>query len=311
MTIKRPTISVVIPVYNAEKTIKDCIYSILSQNVPDMEIIAVNDGSLDSSGDICDEISKQDNRVLVIHQENKGGINARMTGVEYATGEWITFVDNDDTLIANRLHLLLDAQNNNTDIIVGNGIALGKTHKEIIPMQEFRHLAVAAEGTIGKPWGSIYRRKILNREILDMPRHLWNGEDYIFWLRLVFSNNKDVTIIPENIYCKGKDTTGATFIWTIGHASAIDEMRRSIIPKEMHHIYRKAMIKDALVNLCSVALQQPDSAWRKSEFTILTLKEAKQYKVSISYKTKLFLSIRHKIVRQWLLKLSKIFKTKN
>lgn len=91
-----PQISVVVPVYNAELYLQRCVNSILSQAYSDFELILVDDGSQDGSGQICDEYAAQDSRVVVIHKKNGGVSSARNIGLEVARGKYITFVDSDD-----------------------------------------------------------------------------------------------------------------------------------------------------------------------------------------------------------------------
>ncbi|MEH6538380.1 MAG: glycosyltransferase [Psychroserpens sp.] len=91
-----PKISIIVPVYNVEKYLHRCIDSIINQSYKNLEIILINDGSLDSSGEICDYYSNMDLRVLVIHQENKGLSGARNSGLKIASGNYIGFVDSDD-----------------------------------------------------------------------------------------------------------------------------------------------------------------------------------------------------------------------
>ena len=91
-----PKISVVIPVYNVEKYLSKCIDSVLNQTLSDIEIILVNDGSKDLSGEICERYSKADSRIKYICQENQGVVTARKNGMEYVTSEYVTFVDSDD-----------------------------------------------------------------------------------------------------------------------------------------------------------------------------------------------------------------------
>lgn len=89
-------ISVIVPVYNAEKYLPQCIESILKQEYPLFELILIDDGSIDHSGSICEEYAKRDSRIVVIHQNNKGVSAARNEGIRRAKGEWIVFVDADD-----------------------------------------------------------------------------------------------------------------------------------------------------------------------------------------------------------------------
>ena len=89
-------ISIIVPVYQAEKYISKCIESIVNQTYKNLEIILVDDGSTDRSGEICDEYGKKDNRIVVVHNKNKGVSVARNCGLDIATGDYITFVDSDD-----------------------------------------------------------------------------------------------------------------------------------------------------------------------------------------------------------------------
>jgi glycosyltransferase involved in cell wall biosynthesis len=107
-------ISVLIPVYNAEKYLIHCIESIISQDI--YEILLVNDGSTDISGDICDKYGKLDTRIKVFHQENKGASVARNLALEKATGEWIAFVDADDWIENNWYDSVEDSVLNYKDV---------------------------------------------------------------------------------------------------------------------------------------------------------------------------------------------------
>lgn len=96
MNITQPLISVVVPVYNVEKYLRECLDSILAQTYQNIEVILVDDGSKDSSGVICDEYAQRHENFRVVHKENAGLGMARNTGLEYVNGEYVTFVDSDD-----------------------------------------------------------------------------------------------------------------------------------------------------------------------------------------------------------------------
>jgi len=96
-------VSIIIPVYQAETYLRKCVESILGQLFVDFQLILVDDGSVDNSGAICDEYASKDNRVMVVHQPNRGVSAARNAGVREAVGEWIYFVDADDWIEANLL----------------------------------------------------------------------------------------------------------------------------------------------------------------------------------------------------------------
>ncbi len=92
----QPAFSIIVPVYNAEKTLQRCVDSILAQTFEDFELILINDGSKDQSGDICDEYAAKDSRVKTVHKTNGGVSSARNAGLRIAQGEYIAFIDSDD-----------------------------------------------------------------------------------------------------------------------------------------------------------------------------------------------------------------------
>ena len=108
------TISVIVPVYNVEAYLPQCVDSILHQDYPDLEVILIDDGSTDHSGEICDRYATADSRIRVIHQKNGGAAAAKNAGLRIAAGEYLSFVDSDDYLEPNvygfMLETLLDNQ---------------------------------------------------------------------------------------------------------------------------------------------------------------------------------------------------------
>ena len=115
-----PTISVIVPVYNAKKYLHRCIDSILSQTFTDFELLLIDDGSKDKSGAICDEYAVKDNRVRVFHKENGGAADARNVGIANTMGEWLTFIDCDDIIECNYLESISQGFDKEVDMIVGN-----------------------------------------------------------------------------------------------------------------------------------------------------------------------------------------------
>ena len=114
-------ISVIVPVYNTEKYLHRCIDSILAQTYTDFELLLINDGSTDESGEICDEYAKKDSRIVVIHKVNEGVSIARNTGIKRSSSKYITFIDSDD-YIANDMieQLYIALHNTESDISVCN-----------------------------------------------------------------------------------------------------------------------------------------------------------------------------------------------
>ena len=111
-------VSCIIPVYNTEKYLPRCIESVLAQTFVDWETLLIDDGSTDASGSICDEYAAKDERIRVFHKENGGISSARNLGLNYAQGEWIFFVDSDDSLPKTSLESLL-SRSSDANIIVG------------------------------------------------------------------------------------------------------------------------------------------------------------------------------------------------
>lgn len=113
-------ISVIVPVYNAEKFLHRCLDSVLNQTISDFELVLVDDGSNDKSLDICNRYNSVDNRVKVISQGNKGSAAARNTGIRNASGKYIFFLDADDYIERNALELLSQNTEETVDLVIGN-----------------------------------------------------------------------------------------------------------------------------------------------------------------------------------------------
>lgn len=123
-----PQISVIIPVYNAEKTLNRCLNSIIAQDFKDFEVLLVDDGSTDDSGKICDEYAAKDDRFKVFHKKNGGASSARNIGLDNAKGEYITFCDADDYTEANWLDVFI-SNIKDYDIVVSSFNQIEKKYR--------------------------------------------------------------------------------------------------------------------------------------------------------------------------------------
>lgn len=119
-TSSTPFFSIIIPVYNVKRYISECVNSILFQSFPDFEIILVNDGSTDGSGEICDKYASTNQHIKVIHKSNFGTASARNAGMKVAQGKYLWFIDSDDLITNNSLFILFDLLLLNKDIAVLN-----------------------------------------------------------------------------------------------------------------------------------------------------------------------------------------------
>lgn len=188
-------ISIVIPVYNVETYLEECVQSVRNQTFSDIEIILIDDGSTDKSGQICDHFAEIDNRVKVLHKKNEGVANARRDGVEKATSAYICFLDSDDFLENVYCEKMYDCiKTYNADIVecafykFTNGqdnehqIFQNDTHFED---KEFRRVYVGdmiINGTEAVVvWNKLYKREYIARYVVEYGKDLL--EDYIFNLQ--------------------------------------------------------------------------------------------------------------------------------
>ena len=126
-------ISVIVPVYNAEKFLNQCLESIINQTFKDFELLLIDDGSTDSSGRICDEYAEKDSRIKVVHQRNQGQAVARNKGLDMACGEWIAMIDSDDYIKTDMFEKLLTAaEKENADMCSCNFFSFDNETPEIL-----------------------------------------------------------------------------------------------------------------------------------------------------------------------------------
>jgi raffinose-raffinose alpha-galactotransferase len=119
----KPLVSVIIPVFNVEQYIERCVESVINQEYKNIEIILVDDGSTDQSGMLCDELATKDERIHVIHKKNGGLSSARNSGLEHASGEWVTFIDSDDWVTEDYVSGMYNtAEMSKADVVIG-GVA--------------------------------------------------------------------------------------------------------------------------------------------------------------------------------------------
>ena len=171
-------ISVIVPVYKSEETLKRCVDSILNQTDRDLEVILVVEPVPDPSGVLCDELAKSDERIRVIHETNKGVSSARNTGINNAKGEYIRFVDSDDYIDEDSNESLLKAlKEDDADIVIA-GFKHLYFSREIIKCPKSEDMSTLYyEGFLNMPWNKLYKRELIK----DMfPTKLELGEDLTF-----------------------------------------------------------------------------------------------------------------------------------
>ena len=238
-------VSVIVPVYKVEDYLVPCLDSILNQLFRDIEILLIDDGSPDKCGVICDEYAKKDNRVKVVHQPNSGVTAARRRGVEIARGEFIFFVDADDTLPVNSIQALYDfACRNSLDIAMGAYVEIdetGKRGREVHYLEGVYSgevfLNELLKGASGVPWGNLYRTTLFDSKVLDLTPEIRRSEDFIMKTRLALRANL-VGGTPEVIYYYLQRTT-----------SVVHTFKSSF---EYEKMYNEAIQSNADVVICPI-----------------------------------------------------------
>lgn len=173
-----PLISVIVPVYNTEKYICECIDSILKQTWKNFECILINDGSTDSSPLILDAYATRDSRIRVIHKTNGGVISARKEGVKHAIGDYVYFIDSDDTISIDAIELIANEINDGTDIII-----FGHSKDELINVEEYV-TGLLTRRIRWSNWGNLYKKGLFDEHTFNTPRYFHVGEDFLTALRL-------------------------------------------------------------------------------------------------------------------------------
>ena len=203
-------VTIIVPVYNVEKYLRDSIESAINQTYKDIEILLIDDGSKDSSGKICDEYALKDNRIKVIHQNNAGLSGARNTGLKNATGEYIMFLDSDDTFELQACEKLVEyIDETNADYVIGNYSNMseeGEVWKNpIFDKEKYTKFKLSINDydksfyiMNSGVWNKIFRKSFLD-ELGILFEDRLPAEDAIF-TTYCFIKSKNVYYLPELVY---------------------------------------------------------------------------------------------------------------
>ncbi|MCD8284743.1 MAG: glycosyltransferase [Prevotellaceae bacterium] len=234
--MNEPLISVIVPVYNAGEYLRECIESVISQSFSEWELLLIDDGSTDGSGDIVDEYAEKDKRIRVFHKENDGVCSARNMGLDNAQGEWVDFLDADDYFSKDALRVLHDeAAASGADLIIGSVLSL---RDDVLYYYLHKNMPSGVSEIAFLPLerymvcGYILRREIINEHSLRFVEGLAHAEDWVF-LSYYIS------------YCRTMDVLQApVYIYRMNEASAIhDSNLRAKTPhlfEASNHLYRLA-----------------------------------------------------------------------
>ena len=201
-------VSVIIPVYNVEKYLEHCLNSIVEQSYDNLEIIIINDGSTDKSGEICEKFASEDLRIKLIHQINGGVSVARNTGIDHATGDYVTFVDSDDWLESNmyegmaaqidkrpELDMIMcdtilisdECQKKSSEFIRGGYYSKNEIISDLYPTllvtEDFAKIPLVSACS------SLFRRSVLVKNGIRFDPSLKYSEDYLFMAQMMINVN--------------------------------------------------------------------------------------------------------------------------
>ena len=201
-------VSVVVPIYNVEKYFRQCMDSIVNQTYKNLEIILVDDGSPDKCGTICDEYAARDPRITVIHKQNGGLAAAKNSGLEIATGEWITFIDADDWVALDLFEkVMVEIGDTSPDIAVEGGYYYAYPKKNVLEPnipeaflytdKRDIYTIMTRIRTFGLPWDKFYRTEFLRKNSLVNDVSCKAFEDYLFNFQ-AFNTAQSILGVP---YC--------------------------------------------------------------------------------------------------------------
>lgn len=237
-------VSIIIPIYNAEKYISFCLDSVLKQTYQQIEVILVDDGSEDASGVICDHYANKDPRVLVFHRENFGVSASRNFGLEQAKGNYILFVDADDTIEANLIQeCILVAKRNKADLVVfgfryhfmeenrveENRIVSNYCGKSQAIFQHY-FLRLMESELLNPPWNKFVRKDLLEENHIRFHENYSICEDMAYSIQVVSASKKTVLSkgLFYNYYLKSTGTLvfkfhenyfeALTYFYNLAHA---------------------------------------------------------------------------------------------
>lgn len=207
--MKEIKISIVIPVYNASKYLSKCLDSVINQSYSNIEIVLVDDGSRDNSGNICDEYSNKDKRIKVIHKENGGVSSARNTGIDNATGNYVTFIDSDDIIHPDYVKkLVANLTDNNLSVChieyFKNDVNFSSTFDETIELNKNEFINLCKMTLLNTPCCKLYNLDVIKKNKIYFDNSLSLGEDLLFNLEYLKFIEK-ITIINQKLYYYRKD----------------------------------------------------------------------------------------------------------
>lgn len=232
-------VSIIMAAYNAEKTIAESIESVLNQTYKNFELIVVDDGSVDATGEIVDEYAAKDNRIKVFHNQNQGVSKTRNFGLKQASGDYVQIIDSDDLWAENMLETTVGAIGENDILIFGFKTFPGdeveavdecqfNSHEEIMDNLVF----LFEKHMVNSSWNKLYSRKLISDNNAEFQSEISLGEDAVFNAILI-SNSLRIKCISQVLYYYRSDDVAS-----LSHKSRLDALETfSVMKKELDRCY--------------------------------------------------------------------------
>lgn len=215
--MKKPIVSVILPVYNVKRYLEESLLSIINQDYTDLEIIAVNDGSTDSSLEILERMAERDSRIKVLSKCNGGLASARNYGLKHCSGDFILFVDSDDLIVPNAISTLMKCAIKKSADIVAFGFEkfyentqiANRVDKDfiVISLSISDYFRLAFDDSFpskhcngGYAWARLYKREVIQDLYFDSNRLLYEDEDFTSRLILKLEGNEKLFYIDDVLY---------------------------------------------------------------------------------------------------------------
>lgn len=228
-------VSVIIPVYNVEQYLSQCVESILAQTYQNLEIILVDDGSTDGSGKLCNEFAQRDSRIIVIHKPNGGLSDARNVGTEACNGEFVFYLDSDDYLEQDAISALVSIQEESqAEVVIGNYFYTYTDHEVIArpdtcTIQKYAQkeaISLLMQGKLQTfAWGKLIRADIAKRHLFPEGKLF---EDH-FWTHLVFQDCETVVYSSQSMVHYRQRDNSISYTFNLKRLDIIEGWRERIV----------------------------------------------------------------------------------
>ncbi|MDT2757488.1 glycosyltransferase family 2 protein [Enterococcus asini] len=256
MVSDNPKISIIIPIYNAESHLEECLISITNQTFNSFEVLLIDDGSIDNSKEVATEFERNDLRFHYFYQKNKGVSSARNKGLDFSKGEYIVFIDSDDTINSTFLENLFNGMEKQYDFVASGHIFINKKknlYEKRVPAvlgeisRSICIQAIISDNSIYTfPWNKIYHENIIKKYNIRFDESISYGEDFLFLITYImkchsylFIESTDYNYMQHddsvtNNYSVSGITKRLTYLVAMGKGQAI-------LPREC--LEEKKMIK--------------------------------------------------------------------